>query len=147
MGHQPAELAEASIRRRCHGGALGGGIRRDRAPSDPRRVEQRRHLGLDRSDRVHAVQLDAVLGQVLGEGGGADRGGAVRALQNCPAPDLCIDDAALRELFRSTESSVECRVCGGSVLVVLRAEGGGRGGSDGGGVWAEVYGIREQSSL
>jgi len=98
-------------------------------------------MGFAAGDDIYEVPFGVVPGEVFGEGGGADCGGAVWALPVGEAPDLCFDDIAFRpalyHIAGTTQFGVSC--CG--LCLVLWEEGRIGGGSDGGDVRGEVHGV------
>lgn len=85
----------------------------------------------DRSDSADAVQRHAVPGELLGEGGGPHRGGAVRAVPVGPPPDICFHYALVCDLLCGASLAFLDAVRGWGLCVVLRPEGEIGGGSDG----------------
>lgn len=98
-------------------------------------------------DPLYALSLCSLPRQVFGEGGGADGGGAVRAVPLGAPSHLCFHDAAVCSALHHTASAAQLGVSCCSVFVVLWAEGRVGGGSDGGDLWREVHGVHEEGQI
>ena len=90
---------------------------------------------------IYEVPFCAVPGEVFGEGGGANCGGAVRALPVGEVPNLCFKNIVVRPALYHITGATQFGVSCCSLFVVLWEKGRVGGGSVGGDVRGEVHGV------